>query len=117
MVTVLIVPETEQYAFNVSHENLVWVNKKLGVPDLRKHNTRYIAPLWLREPAGINRVYHIRKTNHLEDCTEYLLGNSFVLDNPWNNPAQRRRFEYLPLSDLGFSELQDGVLICKNWHE
>ena len=110
MPTVMVVPETEEFAFHVSHENVVWVTKKLGVPQLAEREARYLAPLWLKDPAGVTRVYHIIASNDAGDSTEIALGNSFVLSSPWDNPGQRRRFEYHDLSEFGLVEICPGLL-------
>lgn len=59
MTKVIVVPETEDYALDVSHSDTVWVTKNLGTPRLVEHQVGYLAPLWLKEPVGVTRIYHI----------------------------------------------------------
>lgn len=110
MPQVMVVPETEEYEFHVSHENVVWITKTLGVPQLDNREARYLAPLWIKEPAGVTRIYHIISLNDAGESTEIALGNSFVLTSPWNAPGQRRRFEYHPLAEFGLLEICPGLL-------
>jgi len=111
MSNVLIVPETEEFEHYVSHRNLVWVTKKLGVPSLEYRKVDYLAPFWLGENEGVNRIYHIREVRDNLENTEYLLGNSFVLSHTWTDLSQRRRFEYRPLSLFGLREQEPGILV------
>jgi hypothetical protein len=110
MPKVIVVPETEEYALDVSHTDIVWVTKALGVPKLEEHDARYLAPLWLKDPAGVTRIYHILRAEDVGTSTEISLGNSFVLLNAWNSPGQRRRFEYHDLSVFGLTEICPGLL-------
>lgn len=111
MPKVMVVPETEDYEFHVSHENLVWITKNLGVPQLETHDARYIAPFWLKGTAGVTRIYHVLEVTDTEDSTEIALGNSFVLPNAWDSVGQRRRFEYHELQEFGFVEAWPGMLV------
>jgi len=113
MIKVIVVPETVEYALDVSHTDLVWVNKALGVPKLEEHNARYLAPLWLKDPVGVTRIYHILHTKDAGSSTEISLGNSFVLLETWNSPGQRRRFEYEDLATFGLVEICPGLL-CRS---
>ncbi len=77
---VIFIPETDDFALDVSHRNLAWTNKNLGEPQLDKHNARYLAPLWLENNVGINRIYHIlQPPEEHQDSYEFVLGNSFLL--------------------------------------
>ena len=111
MPKVNVVPETEEYALDVSHSNTVWVTKALGTPRLEDHQATYLAPLWLKEPAGVTRIYHILGAVDIEHATEISLGNSFVITSAWDALGQRRRFEYHDLSDFGFVEIKPGLLL------
>ena len=111
MTKVMIVPETDEYALDVSHSNTVWVTKALGTPRLDEHRASYLAPLWLKEPSGVTRLYHILDVTDIGHATEISLGNSFVLPIRWDAPGQRRRFEYNDLSSFGFVEIKPGLLL------
>lgn len=111
MTNVIVVPETEEYRLDVSHGDLVWINRQLGVPQLEANDTRYLAPFWIGE-EGVNRIYHIVDVRDAGESTEIGLGNSFVLPSRWTNIGQRRRFEYHPLADFGFLEIRPGLLIA-----
>ncbi len=108
---VIVIPETDDFALDVSHRNLAWTNKNLGEPQLDKHNARYLAPLWLENNVGINRVYHILNIEEHDESYEFVLGNSFILPEPYNDINQRRVFSYKPLHELGFVEAKIGLLI------
>lgn len=110
MPKVIVVPETEEYQFDVSHKNLVWITKKLGVPKLKDRDVSYLAPLWIGEPQGVTRIFHIVDWRDIEHATEIEIGNSFRLKKTWNEPGQRRRFEYEDLSVFGFHEIEPGLL-------
>lgn len=111
MSKVIVVPETEDYTLDVSHANVVWITKALGNPKLKDHDARYLAPLWLKQPSGVTRIYHILDVLDAATSTEIRLGNSFTLDQPWDSPGQRRRFEYHNLSTFGFAEICPGLLL------
>jgi hypothetical protein len=117
MPNVLVVPETDDYRHHVSHCGLVWVTKKLGVPDLHKNNATYLAPFWIGKDEGVNRVFHILNVQDRQENndTEFQLGNSFVLRETWTGMIQHRKFEYRALSTFGLRELNPelypGILI------
>ena len=110
----MVVPETEDFTFNVSHENVVWINKSLGEPKLKERNAKYLAPYWITDDLrGVNRLYHILNISD----NEITLGNSFVLDKIWDNMGQYRKFEYKPLKSFNFIELRDGILFPYDFNE
>ena len=109
-VNVLIVPETDDFKIHVSHENIVWVNKNLGKPKLGEWNAKYLAPFWLSEKKGINRIYHILSMNPSGEAYEFKLGNSFILNTPVTDISQRRIFSYKSLREFNFVEISDGLL-------
>ena len=110
MPTVIVVPETEDFEHDVSHRNLVWINKNLGVPRLKHHDTRYLAPYWTGPVGGVKRVYHIVDVRDAGNTTEIELGNSFVVSSKWKNMGQPRRFEYHSLAEFGLCEIKPGLL-------
>lgn len=111
MSNVIVVPETEGFEHDVSHRNLVWITTSLGKPKVEEREVNYLAPFWLGENEGVNRIYDIRDLRDSRGVTEFHLGNSFVLENNWTNLGQRRRFEYHPLSVFRFIEIRPGLLI------
>ncbi len=113
MPNVIVVPETDDFKLHVSHENIVWITRRLGVPLLEEHNAHYLAPFWLGEPRGVSRIYHIPNLKKVivdDESTDIPLGNSFVLEKPWTGVGQYRRFEYHSLRDFGFEEDGPGIL-------
>lgn len=110
MPNVIVVPETEDFQLDVSHRNLIWINKNLGVPRLKEWNAQYLAPFWTGPVGGVKRVYHIVDVRSAGDSTEIELGNSFVVSSKWKNMGQPRRFEYHSLDEFGFSEIKPGLL-------
>ena len=44
MPNVIVVPETEDFEHDVSHRNVVWINRNLGIPRLKAHDARYVDP-------------------------------------------------------------------------
>jgi hypothetical protein len=64
MISVIIVPETEDFEFNVSHENVIWINENLGKPQLGSRNTNYCIPFWIKEGYA-NRIFHIIDLNSI----------------------------------------------------
>jgi hypothetical protein len=112
MAQVIVVPETDEFIHPVSHESEVWINSKLGSPDLAGRNARYLAPYWITEKfRGVNRVYHISNVSKDADGTTIIqLGNSFATGESWDNMGQVRKFEYHDLSDFGFVEIEEGLL-------
>jgi hypothetical protein len=111
MPNVIVVPETEEYQLPVAHGDRIWITRNLGVPQLEQNNATYVAPFWITGTAGVVRVYHITRVNDRPEDTELVLGNSFVLPEPWNGLAQHRRFEYHSLQSLGFVEGWPGMLV------
>ncbi len=112
MTNVIVVPEIQEFRLDVSHRDVVWINRQLGVPQLTYNDARYLAPFWIGVDEGVSRVYHIVGVRERDESTEISLGNSFVLLSRWINIAQRRRFEYHPLADFGFLEIKPGLLIA-----
>ena len=112
MTQVIVVPETADFTHHVSHENVVWITPNLGTPNLDGRDARYLAPFWITPDFnGVNRIYHITGVSRNEDGgTSITLGNSFVLDEPWDGMGSRRKFEYHPLAGFGFTEIEPGLL-------
>ena len=110
MRNVIVVPETEDFEHDVSHRNVVWITKNLGVPWLNERNVQYLAPFWTGPDGGVNRVYHIVDVRDVGGSTEIELGNSFVVSSKWKNMGQPRRFEYHSLAEFGFCEIKSGLL-------
>ena len=112
MPQVIVVPETEDFTVPVSHENIVWINKNLGVPRLEERGVSYLAPYWITEDfRGVNRVYHIVSHRQTEDgTTEITLGNSFLIVGAWNQMGNVIRFEYHDLESFGLEEIGQGLL-------
>ena len=112
MKQVIVVPETDDFKHPVSHESVVWINAALGNPNLDGRDVQYLAPYWITEDfRGVNRVYHIAGVTKNEDGTTVItLGNSFVIDQPWNGMGQTRKFEYHGLNEFGLEEIQNGLL-------
>lgn len=108
---VLIVPETEDFVTPVSHEGKVWISLKLGEPRLEANDARYVAPYWLKDDSGANRIYHILDSRVDGNATEIALGNSFVLSKRLTGLTQRRVFSYKRLSEFGMVEIRDGLLM------
>lgn len=115
MITVIVVPETEEFSLDVSHADVVYINGNLGVPKLKEHNALYVAPFWINQKnQGVERIYHIISHGpHRNGHYEIFLGNSFLLNRqlPWNDMGNHRRFEYHRLSSFGMVELMPGYLI------
>jgi hypothetical protein len=112
MSTVIVVPETDGFKLDVSHNDTVWINSNLGVPDLAARGTGYLAPCWLTSPRGVRRIYHILSATPGSGTTPTVirLGHSFVLGQLWDRMGQHRRFEYHPLSAFGMRETSPGML-------
>lgn len=110
MPQVIIVPESDEYQLDVSHNGVVWINKNLGRPQLDTREARYLGPLWL-DIGGVNRLYHIVGVEEKSGAWELELGNSFVLPDVWQRAGQHRRFEYADLSDFDMVEVREGLLI------
>ena len=109
-ISVLVVPEKESFSKAVSHNNVVWISKGLGKPDLKGRNAKYLAPYWLKNNLGADRIYHILGLKEDEDCYVIELGNSFKLSKNWCDIAQSRRYEYWKLKDFHFVEVAPGLL-------
>jgi len=115
MINVIVVPETNEFEQFVLHDNVVWINAKLGKPNLKDHNVHYLAPFWITDKfRGVNRIFHIQKVEYFKDeqtsATIYL-GNSFILPKVWNNMNQPVRFEYHHLESFNVIEVKEGLLI------
>ena len=113
-VNVIVVPEKREYIHDTTYLNEIYVNKKLGKPNLKGNNAKYIAPFWLDEDEqGVNRIYHILDDEPREEKDAYVipLGNSFVLEKKWNSMGNHRKFEYHSLNKFGFAEIKDGLLL------
>ncbi len=113
MISVIVVPETEEFEFIVSHDNLVQINEKLGNPKLEERNTKYIIPFWLKE-CYADRIYHILDYKFDGKRRYIKLGNSFVLPKKWTEICQPRRFEYHELSEFEMTEICPGLLTTIN---
>jgi hypothetical protein len=113
MISVIVVPETEDFEFIVSHDNIVWINEKLGKPKLEERNTHYIIPFWLKE-CYADRIYHVLNYKFDGDKHFIKLGNSFVLPKKWTDIFQPRRFEYHELQEFGLTEICPGLLTTIN---
>ena len=112
MKQVIVVPETDDFKHPVSHESVVWINSKLGNPNLTGRDVQYLAPYWITEDfRGVDRVYHIASVSKNGDGTTIIkLGNSFIINKPWDDMGQTRKFEYHSLSEFGLEELEEGLL-------
>jgi len=112
MLTVLVVPQTEEFRIDILQRGLIYINNNLGVPNLEGRVAQYAAPCWLYgDRPGVHRLYHITGSYQDGQSTVLTLGNSFVLPQTWNNMGQPRRFEYHPLAGFGFVEVQPGFLL------
>lgn len=112
MAQVIVVPETDEFTHPVSHESEVWINAKLGTPNLEGRDVKYLAPYWITEKfRGVNRVYHILTVSKdVNGTTIIQLGNSFVTNKTWDHMGQVRKFEYHDLNEFGFIEIAEGLL-------
>ena len=107
---VIIVPEKDEYAEDLFYYDTVYINPALGKPRLKERNAKYLAPLLLsNEEHSVTRIFHILEFDKVKSII--IVGNSFVLDKPWNQIGQNRRFEYVPLEDFGFVEINNGILM------
>ncbi|GAB3866082.1 hypothetical protein GCM10028824_06120 [Hymenobacter segetis] len=111
MIHVMVVPETEEFKDFVKHDDLIFINLNLGVPNFAGWQARYAAPYWISGERGVKRIYHIKSVTNDGQSTVLALGNSFVLDEAWDEMEQARRFAYFPLKNFGFVEVQEGVLM------
>ena len=115
MLNVIVVPETADFTHSVSHGDEIFINLNLGVPNLDGQNARYAAPCWIHgDPPGVRRLYHITGVYDDGSSTVLQLGNSFLLTEVWDHMGQSRRFEYHPLKNFGFVEVQPGFLLKYN---
>lgn len=114
MIQVIVVPETEEFTNHVSHENVVWITKRLGEPNIEGKNARYLAPYWLHGAEGVNRVYHILDVRSEKEATTFVLGNSFILKKNWTSMGQHRRFEYHSLQSFGYVQICPGLLTASD---
>ncbi len=111
-INVIVVPEKNTFIKDTSHYNEIYINKNIGIPKLKARNAKYVAPLWIDEnPQASNRVYHIINTYDTADSTVLVLGNSFVLNEPWNKMGNHRKYEYHLLESFGFIEIKSGILL------
>lgn len=112
MLNVIVVPETEEFKDYVLRDDLVFINLRLGVPRLDTHEVRYVAPCWIEgDVRGVQRIYHVLEVSNDGQSTVLKLGNSFVLDKIWDAMGQHRVFEYHPLKNFGYVEVQVGHLM------
>ena len=112
MIQVIVVPQTDEFKEDVSHNDMVYINLNLGEPNLGGRDARYAAPCWLyADKPGVRRVYQILSTFTDGQSTVLRLGNSFLLDEVWNDMGQSRRYEYHPLKNFGYVEVQKGHLM------
>ncbi|MDR2900021.1 MAG: hypothetical protein LBV20_00675 [Treponema sp.] len=113
MISVIVVPETEDFEFTISRDNEVCINEHLGNPKLKERNARYLIPFWLKE-CYADRIYHIVDYNFDSDKRYIKLGNSFLLPKKWTEICQPRRFEYHELEEFEMTEICSGLLVKKN---
>jgi hypothetical protein len=113
MISVIVVPETEEFEFNISHDNEVCINEHLGNPKLKERNTRYVIPFSLKE-CYADRIFHIVDYNFDSDKRYIKLGNSFMLPKKWTEICQQGRFEYHDLTEFEMTEICPGILVKKN---
>jgi hypothetical protein len=107
MINVIVVPENDEFKYDVTHNLEVYINKDIGQPKLQERNVKYLAPFWLNKAEyGVDRLYHIVS---VVDNVIYL-GNSFILNEIWNKAGQTRKFEYHSLDSFNFVEIKDGLL-------
>jgi len=112
MINIIVVPETSDFIKSTIYSLEVYINKTLGVPQIKKRNVKYLAPFWLdKNKRGVDRVFYIKSMKNNKIC----LGNSFVLDNNWDKISQTRKFEYAHLESFGFIEIKDGILMKYNF--
>lgn len=110
-IKVIVVPEDDYFAKRAAYQEEIYINKKLGNPLLKKHNAKYAAPYWLnKDKRGVRRVYHIIDVFDDGQSTVLKLGNSFLLDEAWDNMGNVRKFEYHSLEKFNFVEVKDGLL-------
>lgn len=112
-VNVIVVPELQEYLEEFYHDNKVWISAKLGRPQLEENNAKYLAPFWLTDDRGVNRIFEIEKMEKYEEAGLYVitLGNSYKLEKSFLSERKPRRFEYHPLSAFGVEEGQGATLL------
>jgi hypothetical protein len=118
MINVIVVPENDDFKHDATQNLVVYINKALGIPKLKDHNAKYLAPFWLKE-GYVDRLYHIVKVseNESDNAIVIYLGNSFILKEKWKKNRQTQRFEYHPLKSFNFVEITDGLLLSFNFNE
>ena len=109
MVNVIVVPETAEFSEDLFQGEVIYINEKLGEPNLKGRNVRYIAPFLLNEQRVL-RLYEILEVRHVPPSYEIYLGNSFLVKEMWNKMNQHRKFEYHSLDEFNFIELTEGFL-------
>ena len=109
MINVMVVPETDDFREDLFHGEVIYINEKLGEPNLEGRNVRYIAPFLMKEQKVL-RLYEILDIKHISPSYEIYLGNSFLVHEAWDKMNNRRRFEYHPLSEFNYIELKEGFL-------
>lgn len=108
-ISVIVVPQTDEFMKDISHHLEIYINKNLGVPKLKERNAKYAVPYSLSGYKA-DTVYHIVNSYEIPECTILELGNPFILKSPWNAMGNYRRFEYHSLESFSLVEVEDGVL-------
>ena len=109
MISVIVVPETDEFKNDLFHGETIYINEALGEPKLKERNAKYLAPYLLTEQCVL-RIYEILDMKHVPPSYEIYLGNSFLVQGKWNKINQPRKFEYHKLEEFNFIELKDGFL-------
>lgn len=109
MISVIVVPETDEFKNALFHGEKVYINEALGEPQLKTKNAKYLAPYLLTEKCVL-RLYEIIEMKHIPPSYEIYLGNSFLVTEKWDKINQPRKFEYHKLEEFNFIELKDGFL-------
>ena len=109
MISVIVVPETDEFKHDLFHGETIYINETLGEPKLKERNAKYLAPYLLTEQC-VFRLYEILDMKHVPPSYEIYLGNSFLVEGKWNKINQPRKFEYHKLEEFNFIELKDGFL-------
>ena len=110
MSNVLVVPELEDWSNSLLQGENIFINENLGRPAIEERDVRYVVPYWL-DTNRVHRIYHIQSMDSEPPSFVISLGNSYIINNNWNNIGQRRRFEYHSLASFGFREVQPGFLL------
>lgn len=110
MAIVVVVPVTEGFQLEVLHDDLITIARDLGIPRVFEREVRYLAPYCLEGRRGAWRLYYIRSAVLGTLNTEILVGNSFVLNEPWEDIGEQIQVEYHPLSTFGLKERYHGML-------